>query len=123
MAGSERAIGGAAAAKIGGRQVALRGAFKYSTQRDVKTVVRGQDATTHGYTTKPRAPFVEMEVSHVKGWTVRDYEEINGQTVVVDLNNGKTVTLTNSVVVGEIDIDHEEGKTTIRLEGDEGEEV
>jgi len=123
MAGTERAIGGAASAKIGGRQVALRGSFKYSSQTKVKTAVFGQDGTMHGHTTKPRAPFVEMEVSHIKGWTVADYEEIDGQTVVVDLDNGKTLTLTNSIVVGEVDIDHEEGKTTLRLEGDNLDEV
>lgn len=122
MAGQPRPIGGAASMKIGGRQMALRGSFKYSGQTKVSTTVFGQDGTLHGTTTKPRAPFVEAEFSHVDV-TVQDYQAINGDTIIVDLDNGKTLTLTNAVVVGEIDIDHEEGKTTLRLEGDRLDEV
>lgn len=123
MAGRARAIGGVASVRVGSRQYSLRGSVKWSGQTAVKTAVFGQDETLHGYTTKPRPPFIEGEFSHIPELTTQDYQSIAGDTIVVSLVDGRTLTLTDGMAVGEIDVDWEEGKVPLRFEGSQLQEI
>ena len=69
----------------------------------------GQDYV-HGYTEKPRVPFIKGELSTRAEVSLEDLLAITDATVTADLANGKSYVLTEAWTKGAFEINTSEGQ-------------
>lgn len=118
-----KTIGGIAQLRIGDQMLHYRDGLKHNFQRYVTAGVMGRDATFHGWTKKPHVPSIEGEFTHMPGWTTAQYEALVGDLIASKIDGAGTLVLRDAKVVGEIDIDDDEGKVKLKFEGSGGEEL
>ena len=109
-------IGGVAYLAVNGRNLTLAGDFKYSANKFSNETKIGR-TSVDGYTTKPVAPFIEIEVRDAGDLLMSDFDGMDGADVVANLANGKTITGPNMWVVETQEVDTEESKFKLRFEG------
>src|ERR1043166_329387 len=109
-------IGGTIIFRRNGAQYSARGSFKYSPFLFEKTGVAGQDEP-HGFTEKPRLPSIEGDISDIGAVSVSDLQNADDAVWTLELANGKVIVLTGGWVSGSPDVETEDGKFSIKLEG------
>ncbi|MFN3686098.1 phage tail tube protein [Salinarimonas sp.] len=115
-------IGGVAYIKVDDRQIALRGGLTVSVDGFEREGVAGQDGV-HGYTEKPRVPFIECDVTTTAEASMDFLRSIVNATVTAELANGKTYVLRDAWTAGAREINAEEGMVNVRFEGMSGTEL
>lgn len=123
MSGScPNGIAGVAYLKVDGTQYALKGNLTISIDGFEREGVAGMDGV-HGYTQKPRVPFIEGDFSDIGGLSLSALEAVCNSTVTVELANGKVYLLRNAWTSTARELKGEDGSVTTKFEGMKGEEV
>lgn len=106
--------------KVNGVQYSLRGNMTISLGAYERESVVGLDEY-HGIMEKPRASFIECDLTDRFDLDLKTLENLTGVTVTAELINGKTAVLREATQVKALELTAEDGKMTVRFEGPEGE--
>jgi hypothetical protein len=117
-----RRIAGVAYIYVDGRQYPLRGDLTVSIDMLEREGVAGMDGV-HGFTEKPRVPWIEGSISDLGGLSLIALQEMCDVTVTVELANGKVYVLRNAWTSTAREFDAAEGQATVRFEGMSAEEM
>jgi len=79
-------------------------------------MIAGQDGV-HGYQELPRVPYIEGDITTVPGLSLEALITQTDSTVVAQLANYTTYTLTNSVCKGGFEANTRDGQVRVRWEG------
>lgn len=115
-------IGGIISFKVGGRQLNAKGNFTYNLGKEKREAVIGTDKV-HGYKATPQPAFIEGEITDNVSLDLAALVETDGETVTLDLANGKSIVLRKAWYAGEGTGNTEEGNISVRFEAAEGEEI
>ena len=98
-----------------GSTLLCKGSFTYGIGSTKKEAVVGHDSV-HGYKELPQAPFIEGTITD-HGAKLERIFELKNATVVLQLANGKTFTLSRAWFAGDGTATTEEGEVEVRFEG------
>lgn len=112
-------VAGTAYINIDGVQYPLRGNLTVSLGTAHRESVVGQDGY-HGIKEIPEAGSIECELTDQPTLDLNVLENLTGVTVTVELINGKVGTLYNATQVNHISLNTEDGKYTVKFEGNSG---
>ena len=115
-------IGGVLKISYDGTQIPAKGSFTVSPSSVEREGVAGQDYV-HGYTEKPRVPFIKGELSTRAEVSLEDLLAITDATVTADLANGKSYVLTEAWTKGAFEINTSEGSFEVEFQGVTCEEI
>lgn len=114
-----RRIGGIMFLTVNGERLQAKGNFQCNEGVAQKNMLAGNDGV-HGYTETPKVPFIEGAITDSEDLNTTDLYELNDATAQVELANGKTFVLEDSVFAGEGTNTSEEGEIAFRMEGTRG---
>lgn len=110
-------IGGVIEIKANGQTIAAKGdSFTYNTGQVKREMVKGADRV-HGTKSMIQVPFIEGATSDLPDVNTEDLKNLENATVILNLNNGKTVVLRDAAYTAEGDGTTEEGEIQLRFEG------
>ena len=109
-------VAGIAFLTVDGNQYALRGNFTVSPSPVERTMIAGQDGV-HGYQELPRVPYIEGDITTVPGLSLEALITQTDSTVVAQLANYTTYTLTGATVKGGFEANTRDGQVRVRWEG------
>lgn len=115
MATNQNRRAGVILLKVGGVQLDAKGNFTYNLGAPKREAIIGADGV-HGYKETPQVPFIEGEITDRRDLSLADLAAIDGETVTLELNNGKTVVLSQAWYAGEGTGNTEEANIAIRFE-------
>jgi hypothetical protein len=121
MAGSQRRSGVISVA-INGVQYEALGKWTYNFGIGKREARIGPDGA-HGYKETPQVPFIEGEFSDSSSLDVKAILGLDGETVTLQLANGKVVALRDGYYAHEGTVDSETGSIPARFEGTRMEEI
>jgi hypothetical protein len=113
------AVAGKAFFKINGTQYWLRGNFNCSLGNQERESVVGLDQY-HGTIDKPRASFIEADLTDDPGVDLNTVETLANVTITVELINGKSGVLSNASQMLPISLNVADGTYKVRFEGAQG---
>lgn len=108
-------IGGIIRLRLNGVLKKAKGDFSYNMGANKREMKAGADGV-HGYVEMIQIPFIEGAITDESEVNVNDILNFTGE-VVLELNNGKTVVLSNAVYASEGGIGTAEGEIEARFEG------
>lgn len=120
---SNNRIGGTIYVKRDGVLLETKGAFTYGLGNPERTTVMRSDGTAAGYTEEGKAPFIEGVVIDRADLDTRDLLELDGETITLELANGKTVALSGAYQIKTHEGKTDEGTFPVRFEGTSADEV
>ena len=115
-------IGGKIFVKADGQQFRVKGNWPYNLGKDKKEKIVGMDGV-HGTKVTPQIPFIEGTITDTSKLSVEKLLEIEDATIILELANGKIISLTGADQAGEGNVTTEEGEIDVRFEGDNAEEI
>lgn len=119
---SQNRVGGTIALKINGEIHNAKGAFTYNLGRPKRDAVVGHDRV-HGFKEIPQVPFIEGEITDRLALDLESLVQGVDLTVILELANGKVISLRNAWFAGDGNVQTEEGNITARFEGMSADEV
>lgn len=119
MAIDPNRLAGEAEVTVDGQTYMIAGDFKYSPASVARETLTGQDRV-HGYSEKPRAPFISCSVRDSGSLTVSDFNAMTTVTISAMLSNGKQVVGHGMWSVESQDVDTQDAKFEVRFEGVDG---
>ena len=119
---AQTAIGGTASFRSDGVQYALRGDCMVSPSPFERTGQAGMDGV-HGFTEQHRVPFISVTLSTTPDLSTEALDNIDDQTVQVDLVNGRSYMLRNAWCKAGLEINTAQGSIAVRFEGISCEEI
>ncbi|CAB3783294.1 hypothetical protein LMG28688_01618 [Paraburkholderia caffeinitolerans] len=119
MASPTGLLAGTASLSIDGTTYMITADFKYKPASRKRETLAGMDSV-HGYKETPSAPFISFNLRDWGGLTVASINLMTDVTVVAQLANGKTIIGRDMWTVEEQEVDSNDAKFDVRLEGPEG---
>ena len=113
-------VAGTCFIKVNGTQYSLRANMNISIGDNEKESVVGLDRY-HGIKEKPRASFIECDITDSADLDIKVLENLTDATVTVELINGKVAVLREATQVKAIELNAEDGQMGIRFEAPRGE--
>jgi hypothetical protein len=107
--------------KVNGTRYDAKGEFSYNLGKDKKTRILGADGV-HGAKVEPVIPFIEGKITDNSDLDLAAFIAITG-TITLELQNGKTIMLSDADYAADADVTTEEGEIPVRFEGSSCEEV
>ena len=111
-----RPLSGTATVTLDGMSVHVAGTCRYSVSKKSRTTQKGLSGV-HGYKETLEPGFIEIEVRDSGTLSLSDFDGYTSTTVVVELNNGKTIVGENMWSVNTQEVDTNEATFTLRFEG------
>lgn len=111
-------VAGTCYLKRDGVQFALRGQLTISPARVVREMVVGLDGV-HGYIEKPRAPYIEAELTKTPDLSLTELFSTVGGTIQAECADGTVYVMGEGVHVEESDLNAAEGSVRVRFGGRE----
>lgn len=104
--------------RIGGEFYNAKGSFTYGYGYETRTTIIGSDRV-HGFSSAPVAPFIEGAITDDGDVDIKKLASETDIMVVLELGNGKTVSLTHSWMVNADGLtgSTEESEIPVRFEG------
>lgn len=118
---SKNRIGGTIYVRVNGTQYSAKGSWTYNLGGETRTTERGADGI-HGYTGLPREAFLEGVITDGKDLDVKAFQALDGETVTLELANGKTAIFQDAWYSGEGNITTEAGEIAARFDAPFAEE-
>lgn len=115
MANSANARGGQLFLRIGGELQDAKGKFTYNLGKPKREPVVGADGT-HGYKLTPQTAFIEGAITDRGSMDMKALLDLDGETVTLELANGKVIVAREAWYAGEGTVDTEEGEVPVRFE-------
>ncbi len=106
--------------KVNGTQYSLNGNMTISLGAFEREPVVGLDRF-HGIKEKPRASFIECDITDMADLDLKVLENLENVTVTVELINGKTAVLRNAYQTNALELKAEDGVLTAKFQAPEGE--
>jgi hypothetical protein len=119
MADETNRLAGIAYISVDGQNYMLAGELTYSPADVERESLVGQDRV-HGFSEKPRAPYISGSFRDSGSLTVKDFNSFTNVTVTLELANGKTVVGRNMWTVEAQEIKTPEATFEARFEGFSG---
>lgn len=119
MADNTNRLGGIAYITVDGQNYMLSGELSYSPGTVARESLIGQDQV-HGYSEKPRAPFISGSFRDAGTLTVASFNSMTNSTVTCELANGKTVVGRNMWTVEAQEVKTPEATFEVKWEGFSG---
>jgi len=116
------AIGGVIFFKADGVQYKAKGVFTYNLGGEKREMIAGADSV-HGYKTEIKVPFIEGAITDNPDLDVKTLQSLVDADIILELANGKTVSLSDACYAHDGDITTEEGEIPVRYEGKSAREV
>jgi hypothetical protein len=116
MADTTNRLAGVAYLSVDGQSYMLAGELSYSTASYARDTKGGQDKI-HGYSEKPRAPYIVATLRDAGSLTLSDFNDMTKNTITLELANGKTVIGRDMWTVDAQEVKTEEGTFEVRWEG------
>ena len=105
--------------KINGQPYPAKGSFNYNLGMPKREFISGLTGG-HGYKESfPNPAFIEGDITVDGGVPLKHLLAITDQTIMLELRNGKVITLLNSWVNSDGTMETEEGKLHVRFESDQ----
>ncbi len=101
--------------RVDGRIIEAKGAFSYGLGNWKRETIMGVDGS-HGYKETPQAAFIEGSTTDSRDLDLAALTTQDDVTVTLELNNGKTVTLSEAWYAAEGTVSTEEGEIPVRWE-------
>ena len=117
-----RRVGGTLFLKVNGEQLQAKGEFTYNVNPVKRESVVGADKV-HGFKEEPKAMFIEGAITDSDELDLLALQSTRDATVILELANGKTITLSEAFYAADGDVTHTEGEIQFRFEGITGEEI
>jgi hypothetical protein len=117
-----RRVGGIIAFKVNGQIFQAKGPFTYNIGVPKKEAVIGADGI-HGFKEVPIVPFIEGTVTDDDETDLQALRETRDATVVLELANGKVISVFEAFEASDGDGSSEEGELQVRFEGIRGQET
>lgn len=108
-------VGGQIFVKVDGRQVAAKGNWTYNIGNPKNEMVGGADGI-HGHTSMPQASKIEGTITDTAEEDVDAVTQIDGETITLELANGKTFVMREAVFTGDGDNTTEQGEVPVTFE-------
>jgi len=115
-------IGGKILVKADGKQYRAKGSWTYNLGKDKKEKVVGMDGV-HGTKVTPQVPFIEGAITDSGTLSVEALLDLEDATIILELANGKIISLAGADFAGDGNVTTEEGEIEARFEGDSAEEI
>ena len=115
-------LAGIISLKVSGEIRQAKGSFTYNLGKPKRDAIVGHDRV-HGYKEIPQTPFIEGEITDQSNLDLAAMLTADGQTVTLELANGKVILLRDAWYAGEGDVETEEANIAVRYEGMSAEEV
>ncbi|MBN3852009.1 phage tail protein [Paraburkholderia sp. Ac-20340] len=112
-------LAGTASLTVDGTTYMVTGDFKYKPGSKKRESLSGMDSV-HGYKEKPSPPYISFNLRDWGGLEVASVNDWTDVTCVAQLANGKTVIGRDMWSVEEQEVDSEDAKFDVRLEGPTG---
>lgn len=119
MAASPNRLAGIATISVDGQNYMLAGDLTYSPGSVARESLVGQDRV-HGFSEKPRAPFISGSFRDAGTLTLDDFNNMVNVTVTLELANGKTVVGRNMWTVEAQEVKTPEATFEVKFEGFSG---
>jgi hypothetical protein len=119
MADNTNRLAGVAYISVDGQSYMLSGELSYSPGPVERETLTGQDQV-HGYSEKPRAPFISGTFRDSSTLTVADFNAMTNVTVTCELANSKTVIGRNMWTTTAQEVKTPEATFEVRFEGFSG---
>jgi len=113
---------GLKALKVGNNVYDVKGNVTYNLGGEMKEGMAGADRV-HGYKVTRIVPKLEGQITDRGDLDVAAFKAVDGETVVMELENGKTVFLKDAWFAGEGEQGTEEGNIDFKFEGLSGREI
>lgn len=115
LAAQNALLGGVAYLSVDGKRYLLVGDFNWSVSNVTRETQSGMDGV-HGYTKKPGPGHVKARLRDSGGLAVADFRDMDNVTVLCELANGKTVTMTGGWTTEAIEVETEKGTFEVTWE-------
>jgi predicted heme/steroid binding protein len=119
MADNVNRLAGIAYISVDGQSYMLSGELTYSPGTVERESLIGQDRI-HGYSEKPRAPFISGSFRDAGTLTVADFNAMTDVTVTCELANSKTVVGRNMWTTAAQEVKTPDATFEVRFEGFSG---
>lgn len=119
MADNVNRLAGIAYISVDGQSYMLSGELTYSPGSVERETLIGQDRV-HGYSEKPRAPFISGSFRDAGTLTVDDFNNMTDVTVTCELANSKTVIGRNMWTAQAQEVKTPDATFEVRFEGFSG---
>lgn len=111
-----RPVGGLATFLVNGKRYLAKGSFTYNPGFDKRDAVVGAD-TVHGFKVARQVPFIEGAITDDGTLNLAELMNAKDAQVVIQLENGRTISLNDAWFAGEGSVTTEEGEIAVRFEG------
>lgn len=108
--------------KIDGALQEAKGEFTYNLGLPKREGIVGADSV-HGYKETVQVPFIEGAITDRADLSLKSLQTLDGVTVTLELNNGKTIVLREAWYAGDGNVKTGEAEIAVRFEGRTAEEV
>lgn len=115
-------VGGVIFLKIAGQQQRVKGSWTYNLGIAKREAVVGSDSV-HGYKEMPQAPFIEGTITDDGTVSMEELLKTADETIILELANGKVISLNNAWFAGDGNFTTEEGELEARFEGLTADEI
>lgn len=119
MADTTNRLAGIAYLSVDGQKYMLSGDLAYSTASVSRGSLSGDDEV-HGYSEKPRPPFISGTLRDAGNLTLQSFNDMTNATITLELANGKTVIGRNMWTVEAQEVKTTEGTFEVKWEGFSG---
>jgi hypothetical protein len=109
-------VAGTAYLFVDGNQLALRGNFTVSPSPVERTMLAGQDGV-HGYQELPRVPYVEGDITTMRGFALASLDGMVDVTVMAQLADGMNYSLVGATCKAGLENNTRDGQVRVRWEG------
>lgn len=109
-------IGGVLSCTVNGRRIRVAGEWSYNLGVEERAERVGLDGV-HGYTVKPRAPFIEGETSDASDIDLLELLQVTNATITLHLRNGKVIELREAFNASEGTVNAGEGSVPLKFVG------
>ena len=121
--GSNNRKGGIVYVRVGGELLDGKGSWTYGLGLPKQEGFLGT-ARAAGYKTVPQIAFIEGALTDANDFDLAKFQAVDGETVTLELANGKSIVLSDAWYAGEGTGSTEEGEISVRFESrSEGVEV
>lgn len=114
--------GGMLYLQVNGRRYDAKGEFTYNLGQPKKTPILGADSG-HGWSTEAQVPFIEGAITDEPDLDLAAFLNAVDGTVTLELQIGKTISLSEAHCVSDGSVKTKEGEIAVRFEGMSAQEI
>jgi hypothetical protein len=112
-------LAGTASFTCNGVTFLLQGDLSWSSASVERESLSGMDSV-HGFSEKPKPPFIEGTLRDTNGLKVSDFNAMGDANIVLSLANGKTISGSKMWCTSALEVKSTDATFSVRFEGQQG---